>query len=181
MHQWDESSAVNDITDFSSAEFLHDRCIGPLIEPMTRPNQHPSDRHILLVTVGACVLLFFVMVIAARQVRLDAPASHHARSLLKLDSALGATVEPLDARAARSLGGGSQVDEMVVTSVAAGGRAATAGLRVGDVIEEVDGKDASNLDEAIDAVSVDPTLIVANRHGSRVMLNIPVTPATPHA
>ena len=134
-----------------------------------------------MVAVIAGALLFGALVIGARQVRLDSPASPHARTLLKLDSTLGATLEPLDARAARTLGGGSQVDEMVVTSVAAGGRASVAGLRVGDVVEQVDGKDPQDLEAAIDAISTDPTKILVNRHGSRVMLNVPAPDATSHA
>jgi hypothetical protein len=169
---------TRDITDFSSAEFLRDRCFGFLMIPMGQANPDSKNRNVMLATLVACVLLFGIMVLAARQVKLEAPASHHARSLLKLDNALGATLEPLDARAARLLGGGSQVDEMVVTSVAAGGRASAAGLRVGDVVEDVDGAEASDLDQAIDAVSTDPTQIVVNRHGSRVMLMVPAPAAT---
>ena len=134
---------------------------------------------VLAIVVGA--LLFGTLVIAARQLRLDSPASPHARTLLKLDSTLGATLEPLDARAARTLGGGSQVDEMVVTSVAAGGRASVAGLRVGDVVEQADGKDPQDLEAAIDAISTDPTNILVNRHGSRVMLNVPAPGPTSNA
>lgn len=128
-----------------------------------------------------CALLFAALVVAARQLSFESPASHHARALLKLDSTLGATLEPLDARAARTLGGGSRVDEMVVTSVAAGGRASAAGLRVGDVVEQVDGKDPADLDAAVGAVSIDPTQILVNRHGTHVMLNVPAPGATSHA
>jgi S1-C subfamily serine protease len=126
-------------------------------------------------------LLLGLVVFAARQLSFESPASHHARTLLKLDSTLGATIEPLDARAARVLGGGTRVDEMVVTSIAAGGRASAAGLRVGDVIEEVDGKDPSDLEAAIGAVSTDPTEILVNRHGTRVMLNVPAPGPTAHS
>ena len=132
-----------------------------------------------IVIVG--VVAFGLLVLGAREINLEGPASPHARTLLKLDSTLGATVEPLDARAARTLGGGSRVDEMVVTSVAAGGRAFTAGLHVGDVIEQVDGRNPADLDAAIDAVSTDPTQILINRHGSHVMLNVPAARATSHS
>lgn len=123
-------------------------------------------------------LLLGVVILGARQLSFESPASHHARTLLKLDSTLGATLEPLDARAAQMLGGGSRVDEMVVTSIAAGGRASAAGLRVGDVVEEVDGKDPSDLEAAIGAISTDPTQILVNRHGSQVRLNVPAPGAT---
>lgn len=152
--------------------------IGRLIEDMARADHHPSSGIPVVAIVIGCALVFAALVLAVRQVRIDTPASPHAQSLLKLDSALGATVEPLDARAARVLGGGSRVDEMVVTSVAAGGRASAAGLRVGDVVEQVDGEDAANLDAAIDAVSTDPTQIVVNRHGTHVMLKVPAPAAS---
>ena len=140
---------------------------------MARADHQSSSGNLVLAILLVGALLLGIVVLGARQLSFDSPASHHARTLLKLDSALGATLEPLDARAARVLGGGSRVDEMVVTSIAAGGRASAAGLRVGDVVEEVDGKDPSDLEAAIGAISTDPTQILVNRHGSRVMLNVP--------
>lgn len=140
---------------------------------MARADHPSTSGNSILAILVVGTLLLGLVVFAARQLSFESPASHHARTLLKLDSTLGATIEPLDARAARVLGGGTRVDEMVVTSIAAGGRASAAGLRVGDVIEEVDGKDPSDLEAAIGAVSTDPTDILVNRHGTRVMLNIP--------
>jgi predicted metalloprotease with PDZ domain len=135
----------------------------------------------MFVIVAVCALLFGGLVLAARQLKFESPASHHAKTLLKLDSTLGATLEPLDERAAQMLGGGSRADEMVVTSIAGGGRAFAAGLRVGDVVEQVDGEDPMNLEAAIDAVSSDPTRIVVNRHGIRLMLQVPASRGAPHA
>lgn len=148
---------------------------------MARADHRPANGNAVAAVFIASALIFGVLVLAARQVRIDTPASAHAQSLLKLDSTLGATLEPLDAQAAQTLGGGSRVDEMVVTSVAAGGRASAAGLRVGDVVEEVDGENPADLDAAIGAVSTDPTQIVVNRHGSHVMLKVPAPPAASHA
>jgi membrane-associated protease RseP (regulator of RpoE activity) len=143
----------------------------------------PADRELtrrnsVLAVFAVCAVLFGGLVLIAREVKLESPASHHAKSLLKLDSALGATLEPLDARAAETLGGGSRADEMVVTSVAADGRASAAGLRVGDVVEEVDGQDPADLDAAIGAVSTDPTQVIVNRHGSHATLRIPAARPT---
>ena len=147
---------------------------------MARADQHSTSANTVLAILVVGALLLGLVILGARQLSFESPASHHARTLLRLDSTLGATLEPLDARAAQMLGGGSRVDEMVVTSVAAGGRASAAGLRVGDVVEEVDGKDPSDLEAAIGAVSTDPTEIVVNRHGSHVMLNVPAPGATSH-
>jgi predicted metalloprotease with PDZ domain len=140
---------------------------------MDSGDQRRSTGNVVMAIVVSGAVVFAALFVAVREIRLQSPASPHARTLLKLDSTLGATLEPLDARAAQSLGGGSRVDEMVVTSVAAGGRASSAGLRVGDVVEKVDGRDPADLDAAIDAVSTDPTRIVVNRHGSQVLLNVP--------
>lgn len=148
---------------------------------MDEAGRHFTHRSGAVATAFACALLFGGLVLGARQLRLDSPQSHHAKSLLKLDSALGATLEPLDARAARALGGGIHEEEMVVTSIAAGGRAEAAGLRVGDVVEEVDGKDPADLDAALDAVSTDPTEILVNRHGSRATLKISAQNGALHA
>jgi len=126
-------------------------------------------------TIGlvAASLLFGAILFAVRQVRVEAPASHDARSLLKLDNALGATLEPLDWFSARRLGGGTEADDMVVTSVATDGRASAAGIGVGDVIESIGGKDPSNLDQAVAALGPDPTPILVNRHGNRAIVQLP--------
>jgi S1-C subfamily serine protease len=148
---------------------------------MARQHQHPASGSSAVAIFIVCALLFLALVLVARQLRFDSPASPHAKNLLKLDNTLGATLEPLDERAARMLGGGSHADEMVVTSVAAGGRASIAGLRVGDVVEQVDGEDPSNLDAAIDAVATDPTEILINRQGNHVTLKVPAPAAASHA
>ncbi|MGE5062823.1 MAG: PDZ domain-containing protein [Myxococcales bacterium] len=124
----------------------------------------------------ACAILFAMIAVAVREVRVEAPASHDARALLKLDSALGATLEPLDATSARILGGGSEKDDMVVTSLASGGRASAAGIRVGDVVEAIDGKDASDVDQALAALGPAPTRVVINRHGNRAIVELPGNP-----
>jgi hypothetical protein len=139
--------------------------------------QAQQDRRLVAKAAPAallgCVLLFGAIIFAVRQVRVEAPASHDARALLKLDSALGATLEPLDAASARIVGGGSEEDDMVVTSVASGGRASAARIEVGDVVEAIGGTDASDVDGALSALGPDPTPVVINRHGSRAIVELP--------
>src|SRR6185437_3887062 len=91
-----------------------------------------------------CIAIVIAAVFAIRSIRVQNPASHRARALLNLDAALDATLEPLDQTSARLLGGGGQADDMVVTSVASGGRASRAGIRVGDFVEQIGGKDPSD-------------------------------------
>lgn len=148
---------------------------------MTRPNRSRSGPVPTLVAIVAGTGILAAFAFEARHVRLESPASHRARSLLRLDSALGATLEPLDSRSAELLGGGARADEMVVTSVAAGGRGALAGLRVGDVVEKVDGADPADVDAALDAVSSEPTELLVRRAGSRAMLRLGPQSSTRHA
>jgi C-terminal processing protease CtpA/Prc len=62
---------------------------------------------------------------------------------------------------------------MVVTSLASGGRASAAGIRVGDVVEAIDNKDASDVDEALAALGPEPTRVTINRHGNRAIVELP--------
>jgi predicted metalloprotease with PDZ domain len=93
-----------------------------------------------LLVVGALAALILFLVL--RPLRVETPASGSAQALLRLDSTLGATVEPVDRATAGMLGLRSGGRELVVTSVANGGPAAAAGLRVGDVIERIGGRPA---------------------------------------
>src|ERR1041384_3640845 len=95
----------------------------------------------LMTGAGIIALALFL---AARPLRVETPASASAQALLRLDSALGATVERVDHRTAAALGLRSADSSLVVTSVASSGPAAAAGLRVGDVIERIGGRPAGD-------------------------------------
>lgn len=120
-----------------------------------------------LLLFGAIVLALFL---ALRPLRVDSPASSSARALLRLDNALGATVEPVDHATAEMLGLPSGSRELVVTSVASNGPAATAGLRVGDVIERIGGRPASDFRETAGLASAEPLSI--RRGGKETILNV---------
>jgi predicted metalloprotease with PDZ domain len=94
-----------------------------------------------LLTASAIAALALFLVL--RPLDVDTPASGSAQALLRLDNALGATVEPIDHATAGVLGLQSPGRDLVVTSVASDGPAAAAGLRVGDVIERIGGRPAS--------------------------------------
>jgi predicted metalloprotease with PDZ domain len=125
---------------------------------------------------GAAALLLFgtlvvlALFLALRPLRVDSPASSSARALLRLDTALGATVEPVDRATAGMLGLRSSGRALVVTSVASNGPAARAGLRVGDVIERIGGRPAGDLHETADLASVEPLSI--RRGGKETLLNV---------
>jgi S1-C subfamily serine protease len=123
---------------------------------------------------AAALLLSAVLVLALflalRPLRVDSPASSSARALLRLDNALGATVEPVDHKTAGVLGVRSPGRDLVVTSVASNGPAALAGLRVGDVIERIGGRPAGDFQETATLTSAEPLSI--RRGGKETILNI---------
>ena len=110
---------------------------------MTLGERTWSGASLLLVAIGAILVLALFLVL--RPLELESPASGGARAMLRVDHALGATVEPVDAAIAKRSGLQDGNDEFVVTSVANGGPAAAAGLRVGDVIKSIGGKPADQL------------------------------------
>jgi hypothetical protein len=116
-----------------------------------------------LLTLSTIVAL--VLFVALRPLRVDTPASGSAQALLRLDNALGATVEPVDHATAGMLGLRPGDRALVVTSVASDGPAAAAGLRVGDVIEQIGGRPAGEqLRDAAILASAEPLEI---RRGSK--------------
>ena len=121
-----------------------------------------------LLVLGAIIVL--ALFLALRPLRVDSPASSSARALLRLDTALGATVEPVDRATAGMLGVQSSGHTLVVTSVASNGPAATAGLRVGDVIERIGGRPAGDLRETVSLASAEPFAI--QRGGKETILNV---------
>lgn len=118
--------------------------------------------------VGATFLL--ALFLALRPLRLESPASGSARALLRLDNALGATVEPVDSSTAGLLGLRSSGGDLVVTSLANKGPAVDAGIRVGDVIERIDGRAAADTDPA--ALAEARTRVLINRRGSHAIVNV---------
>lgn len=125
---------------------------------------------------GAAAGLIFLAIIALalflalRPAQLEMPASGGARALLRLDNALGATVEPVDGGTARMLGISIRDGDFIVTSVANSGPAVDAGIHVGDVIERIGGKPASSADAALHSPARTPILI--NRHGKHAIVSV---------
>jgi serine protease Do len=86
----------------------------------------------------------------------------------------GMSVEPLTAERARQLGVDVSTG-VVVTGVEPAGRAATAGLRVGDVIEEVDGTAVGSLNalrNALRQAGDRPALLLVHREGAAIFLTL---------
>jgi serine protease Do len=90
---------------------------------------------------------------------------------------LGISVQPLTPEIARQLGVPESTQGLAITDVASGSAAAEAGLRTGDIIQEVNRKPvrtAADLQEAVRAAGKQPVLLLVNRNGNRSF--IPVTP-----
>jgi serine protease Do len=86
----------------------------------------------------------------------------------------GVSVADLDAQSARELGLGANAQGVVVTKVGPGSAAAEAGLRRGDVIQEVNRKpvkDTSDFERAV-AGSKEDTLLLVNRRGNTMYLAV---------
>lgn len=97
----------------------------------------------MLLILGAILALGLFLVM--RPLRLESPASGSARAMLRLDHALGATLEPVDTAIAIRAGLPRGQGYLVVTSVASGGPAAAAGLRVGDILQAIGGRPPDQL------------------------------------
>ena len=120
----------------------------------------------MLLMLGTIIVL--VLFLALRPLRVESPASPGARAMLRLDGALGATVEPMDATMAQEDGLSPHDGYLVVTSVASRGPAASAGLRVGDVIEQIGGRPADQMPDVAEAA----TQISVWREGRQSIVNV---------
>ena len=85
----------------------------------------------------------------------------------------GLSVEPLTAERARELGVRA-TRGVFVAAVEPGSRAAEAGLRAGDVIEQVDRKDVSSVEALRDALRTgsQPALLLVHRGGATVFVTL---------
>ena len=90
------------------------------------------------------------------------------------DGAFGLSVEPLTSSTARELGVRASTG-LVVTNVAAGGRAAMVGLRPGDVIEQVDRKPVATGEELRAALNSGskPALLQVHRGAATLFVALP--------
>ena len=86
----------------------------------------------------------------------------------------GVSVEDLSAQTAKELGLPANAQGVVVTNVGSSSPAAEAGLRRGDVIQEVNRKPVKNTSDFERAVagSKEDTLLLVNRHGSTLFLAV---------
>ncbi|HQZ38087.1 MAG TPA: DegQ family serine endoprotease [Vicinamibacterales bacterium] len=89
---------------------------------------------------------------------------------------LGLTLAPLTPPLRDQLELPRGADGLVVTDVDPEGAAAEAGIRPGDLIEKVDGRDVrtvGNLRDALAARAGKPSLMLINRHGTSLFLALP--------
>lgn len=132
---------------------------------MTRDGQAPPRWRGWTTVALGCLLAIALLAIAARHLGIT-DGRQRAHNLLVIDTALGATLEPV---------AGDKT--MVVTSIATGGPADRAGIGVGDVVEQIDGRPAARIDEVAPLLADSPAVLVVNRHGTRARLRLPIRPA----
>jgi serine protease Do len=90
-------------------------------------------------------------------------------------TALGVSVEPLTPELAARLGAPKDAQGLVVADVDPDGRAADAGIREGDVIQEVNRQSVKSVDDLRAAVrksSDKPTLLLISRQGRDIFLTV---------
>jgi len=90
---------------------------------------------------------------------------------------LGATLSPLTPELRDELGVSPDVDGVVVTSLDADGRAAEAGLRVGDVIVSIGGKAVTapaQVARAIEDATADAVLLKVTRGPAQLFVGVPL-------
>jgi membrane-associated protease RseP (regulator of RpoE activity) len=98
-------------------------------------------------------------------------------ALIALDTAIGATFEPLDRATAESLGLSEWARGLVITSLDGNGPAARVGIRAGDVIERIDGAPVGSVSDVAAVLERAPGrdfIVLVNRHGHYVIVRLPI-------
>jgi serine protease Do len=135
----------------------------------------PRRLAVALLLVALVVILSLVLLNQFSETRSINPREQRAE--MQIDDAIGATLEPLDSDTARSLAIQPRPGGLVVTSLSRTGPAAVAGIRTGDVIEQMDSKPVHSIKEAHAVVgrSRGKVTLTLNRHQhhARVKVQIP--------
>lgn len=125
---------------------------------------------------GLLLLLAALLLLAIYQSVRDARLRREESASASLVRSLGVTVRPLDRELADELRFPTEASGLVVTSIADGKPAARAGLRPGDLIEEVDGHavvDARSMAFALDHASDRSVVIHADRGPRELTFRVP--------
>jgi predicted metalloprotease with PDZ domain len=119
------------------------------------------------------------LALVGHEIRAEFRGHRSEAAAIALDAAIGATVEPLDRSTARGLGIEPREDGLVITSVAETGPAARAGIRAGDVIEQIDTIRVSSLGDAAVALmkAHDHVELRLNRLGHYAIVTMPISTA----
>lgn len=125
---------------------------------------------------GLVIALALVLLLGVYQWSRDAELRRERQASAALVGSLGITVRPLDRKLAEELNVLPNVSGLVVTSIADGKPAARAGMRPGDVIEEVDGfavVDTRSMAFALSRESRTGLVITANRGPRELIFRVP--------
>jgi S1-C subfamily serine protease len=143
--------------------------------PPIFPGRRSRVAAALLLGVSACALAFALV---AREAGSLLPVDKEDAGAI-LEERIGATVEGLDAVTARGLGIAPREQGLVVTSLAADGPAARAGVRASDVIVRIDAASVASRAAAADALRrlQPPYSLTLNRGGRYAMVRLPMSRA----
>jgi S1-C subfamily serine protease len=128
----------------------------------------------LLLGVSAVAVAF---ALAEGTVEIDMRGQGSESEAVVFGGAVGATVEPLDRVTAKGLGIASREMGLVVTSLARNGAATKAGVRAGDVIEQIGATRVASLHDAATALagSQGPIVLTVNRGGHYAIVTLPIS------
>lgn len=134
--------------------------------------------------VAALTIMPFVTVLAVgvflseHGIPLAFPTDGTEAATMVVDAAIGATVEPLDRATAENLGIPLANRGLVITSLGGGGAAELLGIKVGDVIERIDGEPVGSVREAAGALedAHGAISLTLNRQGHYAIVQLPIRP-----
>jgi S1-C subfamily serine protease len=139
-----------------------------------RRGWHGRAAAALLIGVSAVALAFALV---ERGAGFVLPTNRLEDAGAVLDEKMGATVERLDAGTARDLGISPREPGLVVTSLAADGPAAEAGVHASDVIVRIGATSVAS--EAAAAAALQqarpPYILMLNRRGQYAMVRLPMS------
>jgi S1-C subfamily serine protease len=111
---------------------------------------------------------------------IESRAERDETALIALDTAIGATFEPLDRATAESLSLSPWSRGLVITSLDGSGPAARVGIRAGDVIERIDGAPVGSFGDVTAVLERAPrrdVILLVNRRGHYVIVRLPIRSA----
>lgn len=143
------------------------------------PAPGPRAKTAIALVLAASVILTGAFTLAGREAGFALAGADEEAAARAFDEAVGATVEPLDAATADSLGISRDDKGLVITSLGGHGPATAAGVRPGDVIERIGRAPIASLQDAVSALRgarAPEIILTLNRRGHYAIVRLPIRP-----